>query len=227
MSKTKRITTLGFWSAITAAALTVIFAILSIVFTPEEWSDMASYANSFASIQMASFIPVLFLTPTMVLLMVCIHYHAPEDKRVLSLTAIAFTTIYATLICTNYYLQLFVVRLNILSGDLEGLSLLAMPNLHSAFFAFESIGYAFLSLATLVITPIFTEGALENWIRWLLIIAGALGLFGVVVAPFDQPTLIFAGLGLWSLLFPIAMVLVGFFFRRTQEGTKTQSNLRR
>ncbi len=227
MSKTKHVTTLGFWSAIAAAVLTVAFAILSIAFTPEEWSDIASYANSFASIQMASFIPVLFLAPTMVLLMVCIHYRATEDKRVLSLTAVAFTTIYATLICTNYYLQLFVVRLNILNRDLESLSILAMPNLRSVFFAFEAIGYAFLSLATLVITPIFTEGTLENWIRWLLIITGALGLFGVVVAPFDQPMLIFAGLGLWSLLFPIAMVLIGLFFRGTRGNTETQSNLRR
>ena len=158
MSKAEHVTTLGFWSAIAAAGLTVAFAILAVVFTPEEWSDMASYANSFASIQMASFVPVLLLAPTMVLLMACIHYRAPEDKRALSLAAVAFTTVYATVICTNYYLQLFVVRLNILNKDLEGLSLLAMPNLHSVFFALESIGYAFLSLATLAITPIFTEG---------------------------------------------------------------------
>jgi hypothetical protein len=214
LSNTKHITTLGFWSAIAAAGLTVAFAILSVVFTPAEWRDMTSYADSFASIQMASFVPVLFLAPTMVLLMACIHYRAPEDKRVLSLTAVALTTVYATLIGTNYYLQLFVVRLNILSGDLEGLSLLVMPNLHSVFFAFESIGYAFLSLATLVILPIFAESSLANWIRRLLIITGALGLFGVVVAPFDYPLLIFAGLGLWSLLFPVAMVLVGLYFRK-------------
>jgi hypothetical protein len=72
----------------------------------------------------------------------------------------------------NYYLQLFVVRLNLLAGQLESLVLFAMPNFHSAFFALEAIGYCFSSLATLVVVPVFSGGKLASWIRGLFILNG-------------------------------------------------------
>ena len=209
--------TLGFWSAILSTVFTIVFVVLALVFTPEEWSGIVSYAKNFNFLQMANFIPVILLAPTVIVLMVCIHFVAPETKKVFSLIGIAFSSVYAAIICTNYYLQLFVVRLNLLSDTLDGLAILAMPNLHSIFFALETIGYAFLSLATLFVSPVFRGGKLEGWIRWLFIISGVLGIFGVLVAPFDQPILIFAGLGIWSLAFPISTALIGIFFKRFQE----------
>ena len=218
---------LGTWSAILATTFTVAFVVLALAFSPREWTGIAAYAEDFTFLQMANFIPVILLAPTVVVLMVCIHRVAPEARRVLSLIGIAFSSVYAAIICTNYYVQLFVVRLNLIHGDLDGLTLLAMPNLRSVFFALETVGYAFLSLATMFISPIFSGGRLEGWIRWLLIGSGALGIFGVVVAPFDRPMLIFAGLGIWSLAFPVATALMSVFFRRRraagfQRGTLSQ-----
>jgi hypothetical protein len=112
------------------------------------------------------------------------------------------------------------VRLNIVSGDLDGLILLAIPNLHSVFFALEAIGYMFLSLAMLFTLPVYGKDKLANWIRRMIIISSGLGIFGVVVALFDQPLLIFAGLGLWSLTFPIAMFLIAGFFRKYPSSIK-------
>jgi hypothetical protein len=209
--------TLGFWSAILATVFAISFAVLALVFTPGEWNGIEAYAGEFSFLQMANFIPVLLLAPTVVILMACIHRLTPETKKVLSLIGIVLSTAYAAIICTNYYIQLFVVRLNVLNGTLEGLTLLAMPNLHSAFFALEAIGYAFLSLATLVVSPIFAGGKLENWTRWLFIVNGTVGIFGAIVAPLDQPMLVFAGLGIWSLTFPISTLLVGVLFRKAQK----------
>jgi len=76
------------------------------------------------------FIPAFLLTPTVVALMACIHYVTPERKKVFSLIGLAFASVYTAIIPTNYYLQLFVVRLNLQSGTLDGLALLAQPNLH-------------------------------------------------------------------------------------------------
>ncbi len=125
---------------------------------------------------------------------------------------------------SNSYLQLFVVRLNILQGQLEGLALLAMPNLHSVFFALEAIGYGFLSVAVLAVSPVFTGERLANWIRALFIMVGIVGIYGVVIAPFDQPVLILAGLGIWNLLFPISMVLVCIFFKNANQPTQSSSS---
>jgi hypothetical protein len=212
--------TLGLWSAIFASVLTISFVVLAVVtalvLPLKSWSGIHTYAENFSLLEMASYIPATLLAPTVVILMACILSVTPETKRVFSLIALAFAGVYAAIIPTNYYLQLFVVRLNLKSGTLDGLSLLAQPNLHSVFFALETIGYAFLSLATLFVSPVFSGGKLESWIRRLFIVSGALGIFGVLVAPFDHPYLIFAGLGIWSVAFPASTILLGIFFRRAQ-----------
>jgi hypothetical protein len=215
--------TFGFWSAILASVLTILFIVLAVGTTlaspPKAWSGIQTYAEHFNLLEMASFIPAFLLAPTVVVLMACIHYGTPETKKVFSLIGLAFTSVYAAIIPTNYYLQIFVVRLNLESGTLDGLALLAQPNFHSVFFALETLGYAFLSLATLFVSQVFSGGKLESWIRGLFIVSGAVGICGVLVAPFDQPYLIFAGLGIWSLAFPISAILLSIFFRRAQKGS--------
>ena len=211
--------TLGFWSAIFASVLTILFVLTaiatSLMFPMKAWNGIQIYAESFNFLDMASFIPAFFLAPTMIVLIACINAIAPASKKIFSQIGLAFAIVYAAIIPTNYYLQLFVVRLNLQSGTLEGLSILAQPNLHSIFFALETLGYGFLSLATILISFVFTSGKLEIWMRSLFIISGAVGIFGVLVAPFDQPYLIFAGLGLWSFAFPISTILLSIFFRRS------------
>ena len=205
---------LGFSASLLAAVLALSFAALAILFSPPEWTGIEAYAESINLMQMLNMIPVIFLTFTVIAVVACVHYLAPESKRVYSLIALALSSAYAAIICTNYYLQLFVVRLNLYSGDLEGIALLAMPNLHSVFFALETIGYAFLSVATFFLLPVITGGGLQKWIRLFLLLSGGTGIFGAVVAVFDQPVLIFAGLGIWSLSFPLAMILLSIHFRR-------------
>lgn len=205
---------LGFWAAAAGAVLSILFAGLAIAFPAAPWAGIEAYARTFNPLQMASTVPALLLTPAMVVLMAGFHYCAPPEKRVFTLIAVGLACIYTAIISTNYYLQLFVVRLNILAGDLEGLTLLALPNLHSIFFALEVLGYGFLSLALLAVSPALGGGKLHTWMRRLFILNGLAGVYGVVVAPFDRPALIFAGLGLWSVIFPAAMILSGIFFRR-------------
>jgi hypothetical protein len=215
--------TLGFWSAILASVFTIFFVVLAVVsvlvFPPKPWNGIQTYAENFNLLEMANYIPAFLLAPTLIILMACIHSVTPETKKVFSLIGLAFASVYAAIIPTNYYLQLFVVRLNLQSGTLDGLDLLAQPNFHSVFFALETLGYAFLSLATLFVSPVFSGGKLESWIRWLFFVNGALGIFGVLVAPFDQPYLIFAGLGIWCLAFPISTILLSIFFRRAHKGS--------
>jgi hypothetical protein len=215
---------LGFWSAILASIFVILFVLIaigtSIIFPTKAWSGIQAYAENFNFLDMASFIPAFFLAPTMVILIACINAITPESKKIFSQIGLAFTVVYAVIIPTNYYLQLFVVRLNLQSGTLEGLSILAQPNLHSVFFALETLGYGFLSLATLFVSLVFTNGKLEIWMRSLFIVSGAVGIFGLLIAPFDQPYLIFAGLGIWSIAFPLSTILLSIFFRRLKQDEK-------
>jgi hypothetical protein len=129
--------TLGFWSAIFASVFTILFVLTaiatSLMFPMKAWNGIQIYAESFNFLDMASFIPAFFLAPTMIVLIACINAIAPESKKIFSQIGLAFAIVYAAIIPTNYYLQLFVVRLNLQVGALEGLSILAQPNLHSIF----------------------------------------------------------------------------------------------
>ncbi len=138
--------TLGFWSAILTTACTILWVVLALGSPTAEWSGIESYAKDFTFFQMANFIPVILLTIAFVVLMVCIHYVAPETKKVFTLIGIAFSSVYAAIICTNYYIQLFVVRLNLLKGDLDGLALLAHTNLIQSFLHWKPLVTRFLVL---------------------------------------------------------------------------------
>jgi hypothetical protein len=205
---------LGFWSATLATGLTIVFVLLALTVAPVQWTGIAAYARAFDSLEMGQLLPLILLAPAVVMLMAAIHHVTPERKKVFGLIAVALASTYAAIIGTNYYLQLFVVRLNLLNADLEALRLLVMPNPHSVFVALETIGYAFLSLAMLAVSPLFSGGNLENWIRRLFITSGTFGLFSAVVAPFDQPLLFYTGFGLSLLVFPGATLLVALYFRK-------------
>jgi hypothetical protein len=215
---------LGFWSALLTAIFVTLFVISTFVFLSPDWKGIESYSKSFNSLQLVPVIPPVLFAVTIIVLMVSLHYYVTDDQRIFSLLGIAFAIIYATIICVNAYLQLFVVRLNILEGELESLAILAMPNLHSAFFALEAIGYGFLSAAVLAISPVFKRGRLASWIRGLFLAIGVVGIYGAVIAIFDKPVLILAGLGIWNLLFPISMVLVCIFFKNADQQTRSSSN---
>lgn len=211
---------LGFWSASLATFLCVLWLVLAFAFSPAEWTGIEAYARGFDSLQMLNFVPVLLMAPAVVVMMASIHVGAPRDKKLYSLLGVLFSAIYAAIICTNYYVQLVAVRLNVLHGDMEGLALLAMPNFRSVFFALEALGYTFLSLATLSAAPVFTGSRVADWIRRLFVANALLSLFGVVVAPFDLPMVVFAGLWLWALLFPTSTLLVALYFRNLGRGRR-------
>ena len=77
---------LGFWSATIATLLLVV-----------------SGVASSASIQIPSLVAGLLLTPTFIVVMACIHYYAPDEKKDLSQVGLSFALVYATLTSINIY----------------------------------------------------------------------------------------------------------------------------
>ncbi len=214
----------GFWSALLTALWTLAFA-ATLAATPflaplpTEWRGIQDYATSFNQLQMVSFLPCLLLAPTVVVLMAAIHYHTPPGRQVLSLAGVALAVAYATIVSVNYYLQLTVVRANLLQGSTEGLTLLAMTNPTSIFGSLEAIGYFFLGLATFFVAPIFSGGRLEKWVRIFFILNGLLGLLGVVAYALGRLEIVLIGLGVWCVVFVLAAILLSVLFRRVGRQT--------
>jgi hypothetical protein len=207
----------GFRAAVLATVLTASFAVLAIVAADTDpWGGIEAHAETFRSFQVLQLIPVLLLAPVVVVLMAAIHHVAPEPRRLFTHMTLVFAGAYAAVIVTNYTVQLYVVRLHLLSGDLEGLDLLAMANPRSIFVALETTGYAFFGMAALSASGAFTGAGVGAWIRRLLMACGGTGILGAIGALVDQGTLMLTGFGLSLVAFFAATPLLAIYFRRLE-----------
>lgn len=198
---------LGRWSAFAAALLAILFPVLALSSPPPPWRDIESYRVSFHPAQLICLVPVLLLAPVFVTAVVAIHYVVGGAERFFSALAVVFSGAYMVLVDFNYYVQLTAVRHSLLAGETSGLAILAMPNLHSLFTSLEALGCLFMGFAGLALAPLFRHTSLEKWICALLILNGVLSAVGAVATVTDAVMVIFAGLGVWCLVFLTMLLL--------------------
>jgi hypothetical protein len=190
----------GLWSATLATIVNVgsTLALLGFLLIPGTRLDLVSDALGFL-------VAALFLV-----LVVSIQHAATKEQRMITHLGLIFAVLYLLTVSTNYYLQLTVVRHLPVEG---GAGLPAV--FASVFLAMETLGYGFLGVATLWVAPVFSEGRLESAIRWLFIANGVLGVLGILVYPLDvDARIIFGGLFVWDVIFPLSLLLLAVFFRR-------------
>jgi hypothetical protein len=215
---------LGFWSALAAAALSLAFAVsivLSLLIFPQiPWTgDIRAFATTYNPVQMVlSVVPSILLAPAFLGVAVAVHYLTPAAKRPFTLLSVAMATLYVATVGINYFLQLTAVRANLTAGTTEAMSLFAMGNPRSIFWALEILGYFWQGAAALLMATYFGGGGLRRWTRWMLVAVFLTGVLGVVAAlggmlSFTNPVFI-AGGGAWQIVFPAAMILSALYFRR-------------
>ncbi|MCW4030728.1 MAG: hypothetical protein NWE92_13920 [Candidatus Bathyarchaeota archaeon] len=214
---------LGFWSALILAVLVFLIdagMILSTILFPlTSITDIETYASTFSSSQMLPMVPSLALGTVFVVLMSCIHFFAPKDKKFFSQLGVYFSLICATVLSIHYYIQLSFVQQSLLNHELLGLWLFVAPNPHSLFWTLAALGYAFMGISLLCVVPLFLEKP-DRKIKWLLIANGILGLIflvGNALGIFIVNILVsFA----WGILFPLANILIARRFpAKTQPET--------
>jgi hypothetical protein len=214
----KLVAKLGFYSSIITAVLVVLIDVgmisSAILFPMTSIANIQDYTNTFSSLQMLPFIPSLILAPLFVVMIVCIHQTAPENKKILGQLGIAFAAVCAAILSIHYYIQLTIVQQGMLSNETTNLWQLAAPNPHSLFWTLSALGYGFMGIALLCTAFIFAEKS-EHKIKWLFIANGVVGIaflvgnavgffMGNIIASFT-----------WGMLFPIAALLLANKFRKT------------
>jgi hypothetical protein len=112
---------LGFWSATITTLLVVAIDVgmisSAILFPTTTITSPEAYANTFNSLQMLPYIPSLMLAPIFVIMMLCIHHCAPDDRKVLSQLGFSFALICAVILSLHYYIQLTVVQTGMLNNE--------------------------------------------------------------------------------------------------------------
>jgi hypothetical protein len=204
--------TLGFWSAVLATLFSVTYVVAQLT---EWWGLLGSQGGPHSSstpLGLALLLtPSLLLGPSFLILVVCIHNWASDERRVWSLAAIAFATIYAALTGIVYYVQLTLVAPRLMRGETEGIEMLIFVPFDSFLYAVDILGYSFMSVATLLAAMVFTGYGLERVIRWFLIANGLLLPFLALQMYFHALIYVAA---LWAITFPGSTISLALFFKR-------------
>lgn len=195
--RTQTVNRLGFWSALLAFVFSNTFTIGAIAGFPKPWDVYIPIGAS------------LLLALSFVIMMVAIHYAAPDDKKIWSHLGIAFTILYAALVSIVYVTWLFVVEPLVLRGEADKVAVLIFaPGSFSQIV--DGLGYTFMMIAAFFTAPVFSNRGLERWIRWAGI---ANGIFAIpVFLSYIYYNFI---LGFWwGITIPAFSILLAVYFWR-------------
>ena len=213
MEAPRNVYKLGFWSAVLASVFSLAYDIGQIA----EWLGLMGSGGGPENDStwyglVVLLVPSLFLGISFVVMMGSVHRHAPADRKIWSQTGLVFATMYGTLICMNYFVQLTLVAPAIYRGDISDSVRPFLFNVFNSFtYSVDLLGYSFMSLSTLFAAFVFIGPGLEKKVRWFLIANGLIMPF-IALQTFYHPLI--WGASLWAITLPGATISLAVLFRR-------------
>lgn len=217
MEVQKSVYKLGFWSAVLASVFSVAYVIGQFA----EWFGLMGSGGGPENDStwyglVVLLVPSLFLGISFVVTMGSVHRQAPVDRRIWSQTGLMFATMYGTLICMNYFVQLTLVAPALYRGDVSESVRPFLFNVFNSFtYSVDLLGYSFMSLSTLFAAFVFMGTGLEKTVRWFLIANGLIMPF-IALQTFYHPLI--WGASLWAVTLPGATISLAVLFRRKLRG---------
>ena len=212
---------IGFMSSLLTAFLNFWYLVAFIMYQPilyAPWSGIDSYAESFKQLPfMAWVIPCFLLTLSFLTMIITIHQLMEEKNKIWSLLALVFAAIYTTILSTNYYIQMTVVRHNLINNMTDGISLWLFADYYpySIPGALEGVGYLFMCLSFLCVSKVFGQGRLERWVHWTFIVAGISGLLIFTNLLYELPLVpVLVDAGIAGIAMTIGPILLAVLFKR-------------
>jgi hypothetical protein len=216
----------GFW----AAVLALVGAIGYILSVPLQIMSMLSPTQD----AVLAFASSLAIAPSFLVAVVALHYTVLPEKRFWTHVAVQLATIYATLACINYVVQLATVlpagyswSVTDQAGTPGPISLLNQTP-HSLMWDLDGLAYIFLNLATLFAARAFARHGPERVIRRVFLANAAitpLFAIGYFWPHFSVPMLLLGGIP-WSITVPASMLALSMYFRRPLPGDATHADAR-
>lgn len=217
---------IGFWSSLLTGILNFWYLIGFIMYQPilqAPWPGITSFAENFQQLPLFLWvIPCFVLTLTFVTMIASIYVLIDENGKIWGLLSIIFAVIYTAILSANYYIQLTVVKYNLMNNMLDDISLWLYANAYPYTIpgALEGTGYLFMCLSFLFIAQVFNNKSLERWIKRAFI---AMGISGLVVFIDPLLRLPFSLLLISGIIAGIALtagpVMLAFLFMKKQNHT--------
>lgn len=213
MEAPKNVYRLGFWSALSVSVFSLSYDIGQIA----EWFGLMGSGGGPENDStwyglVVLLVPSLFLGISFPLTMAAVHRLALTDKKVWSQAGLMFATMYGTLICMNYFVQLTLVAPALHRGEISDSIRPFLFNVFNSFtYSVDLLGYCFMSLSTLFTAFVFSGTGLEKAVRWFLIANGLILPF-IALQTFYHP-LIWAATT-WAVTLPGAAIALTLLFKR-------------
>jgi hypothetical protein len=149
--------------------------------------------------------------------MVTIHSYARPKAKAYSLIALLFMTVLAV-ITTSVHFIIVTVGPQLEATGPSWISLLISFSWPSILYALDILAWDwFFALSLLFASAVFTGGGrLERATRILLIVSGVLSLAGLVGVPLANMQVRNIGIIGYAVVSPIAFLLIGILFGRSQ-----------
>lgn len=169
--------------------------------------------------------PAILLTLVYVVLMVCLHQYASQEKKIFSQVGLSFAIISATALIIDYFMQVSVIQPSLLNGETDGIPILSQYNPHGVFIALEEVGYLMMSLSFFCVAPIFSSSSrLERAVRWTFVIGFLLTVISFVLISisygiYREYRFEVAVITIDYLALIIAGILLSFVFKRAKTRT--------
>ena len=189
-SVTNNANLLGFYAAILTTVVTAVTFGIAILTPPLSGPFCVGSCFDYPFTDTISRFPrdfiwmyfAILLTLIYVVLMVCIHHYASDEKKIFSQIGLSFALISATVLIIDYFIQISVIQPSLVNGETDGIAILTQYNPHGLFIALEEIGYLMMSVSFLCMAPVFSgTNRLERAIRWIFIISFILTISSLII----------------------------------------------
>lgn len=168
---------LGFYVAVLTAIVTTATFVIAIATPPLSgpWCTANCFEYPFTDIASRFprdyiwMYPAMLVSALFVLLLICIHQHTNESRKIYTQIGLSFAIISATILILNYFIQVSVIQPSLLNGETDGIALFSQYNPHGIFIASEEIGFFLMTVALFSILPAFSSGkGLSRTLRIIL-----------------------------------------------------------
>jgi hypothetical protein len=199
----------GIWACIACILLAVAYliALVATGASASGFPPVAPYDVLISLITLLSAVSILVLFAV-------IHASAPDERKLLSLIALSFATLFAGLTSINRFTHLAIVRPASAAGVTDGIQWFTPYGATSIMTGLEFLAWGFfLGLAFVFLAPVFRAGRLERALFWLLLINGILCLVSVLALPTGISWLTYVGAIAWGPGFIVVPALLIALFR--------------
>lgn len=146
------------------------------------------------------FIPSLFLAPSFLIVMICLHYMAPGNLKLFTAIGAAMALLYCADVTLVYFSQVTVVIPAQLRNAADENQVFLFER-NTFMMAVDCLGYFFMSLSTLFAA--FSFRSQNKWLYRGLLYNGL--LLPVLILAFFYPVFYYVG-AIWMITFPLAMI---------------------